>query len=63
MKNNEKALAAFVGEIEKAHYLLSKINEALDNHMEVSPEDINWGQVGSAQHMVELLGEIAEFIK
>ena len=45
MKNNEKALAAFVGEIEKAHYLLSKINEALDNHMEVSPEDINWGHV------------------
>lgn len=59
--NNEKALAAFVGTIGEIKEKLDVLNEYMDNHMDTSPEEINWGHVGSANHIRELLDGIIEF--
>lgn len=59
--NNEKALAAFVGTIGEIKEKLDVLNEYMDNHMDTSPEEINLGHVGSANHIRELLDGIIEF--
>ena len=33
----------------------------VDNHMDIAPEDVNWGHAGSAQHLLALLNEAAVF--
>ena len=34
---------------------------AVDDHMGVSPDAVNWGNVGTAQHLLSLLNEAAKF--
>ena len=58
---NEKASAAFVGAIGEIKERLEVLNEYMDNRMDTSPEEINWGHVGSANHIRELLDGIIGF--
>lgn len=60
--NNEKAQAAFLAEIDKAYKLATAITEALDGHMGVAPDAVNYGHVGSAQYVVGMLEGIAGFL-
>ena len=55
---NEKALGAFMAKIAEAQTLLTELQAHVDDHMGESPEDINWGHVGSAGYMVERLTEL-----
>jgi hypothetical protein len=58
---NEKALSAYVqamGQIEK---YLSELQALANDHLGNDPENINWGHVGSAIHLAELLKEAADF--
>ena len=58
---NEKALSAYVqamGQIEK---YLSELQALANDHLGNDPENINWGHVGSAIHLAELLKEVADF--
>lgn len=34
---------------------------AVDDHLGVNPEAVNWGNVGTAQHLLSLLNEAAKF--
>jgi hypothetical protein len=61
-KNNEKALNAFIGKIGEISEKLELLRGYVDNHMECDPEDVNWGHVGSAGHVLEQLDEIIEFL-
>jgi len=54
----EKALGAFMAKIAEAQERLAELTAYLDDHMETSPDDINWGDVGSAGYMVEKLTEL-----
>lgn len=52
------ALNAYICEIsaisEKLDVLKSRI---VDDHMGVNPDSVNWGYVGTARHILELLEE------
>jgi len=60
-KNNDKALQEFMARIAEAKTLLDELQTFADDHMEYSPDDINWGHVGSAGYMVERLNELADW--
>ena len=59
--NNEKALQAFMGKIAEAHALLGELQAHVDEHMGYSPDDINYGHVGSAGWLVEKLTELTDW--
>lgn len=56
---NESATAAFAAHIEEARQLLAAISTQLDDHLGHSPEGIEWGQAGTASHLVDLLRQAA----
>ena len=58
---NEKALGAFMAKIAVAHTLLAELQAHVDDHMGASPEEINYGHVGSAGYMVEKLTELTDW--
>ena len=62
MKNNEKALAAFMEKIGNISEQLTELQEYVDNHMETSPKNVNWGDVGSAEKVIEDLNNIMAFL-
>lgn len=59
---NEKALDAYIATIAEINAKLATLTEQADNHLGHSPEEINWGHVGSAKHVLEQLAEITEFL-
>lgn len=64
MKNtgaNEKALNEFVGTMAALEEKLDALKAHVENHMDTSPEEINWGHVGSAKHLLQLIKEASEF--
>lgn len=60
-KTNEKALDAYMTTVAEINGVLASIKDKVSDHFGVPPEEINWGHVGSAQHVLELLKEIVEF--
>lgn len=64
MKNtgvNEKALDEFIGTVAAIEEKLDALKAHIENHMDVAPEEVNWGHVGSAKHLLTLLKEASEF--
>lgn len=59
---NEKALNAYIATIAEINVKLAALTEQANNHLGHSPEEINWGHVGSAKHVLEQLAEITEFL-
>lgn len=57
----EKAIAAFMQNVEGAKGLLNELREFFENHMETSSDDINWGHVGSAGYALGKLTELADW--
>ena len=58
---NEKALGEFMTKIAKAQTLLAELQAHVDDHMDASPEEINYGHVGSAGYIVEKLTELTDW--
>ncbi|MCL2223582.1 MAG: hypothetical protein FWB96_01295 [Defluviitaleaceae bacterium] len=61
MKNNDQALAAFMAKIAEAKERIEELNAYADDHIGDSPEEINWGHVGSAGYFVEKLTELTDW--
>ena len=64
MKNtgvNEKALDEFIGTVAAIEEKLDALTAHIENHMDVAPEEVNWGHVGSAKHLLQLIKEASEF--
>jgi len=61
-KTNEKALSAFVGHIGDIAEKLAAIQAHIDDHMNTSPDQINWGHTGSAAKVSEDLDNIMMFL-
>jgi hypothetical protein len=59
---NEKALDAYIATIAEINAKLAALTEQTENHLGHSPEEINWGHVGTAKHVLEQLTEITEFL-
>ena len=64
MKNtgaNEKALNEFIGTMAALVEKLDALKAYIENQMDTSPEEINWGHVGSAKYLLRLIKEASEF--
>ena len=64
MKNtgaNEKALDEFIATVAAIEEKLDALKAHIDNHMDVAPEEVKWGHVGSAKHLLQLIEEASEF--
>ena len=60
-KKNEKAISAFKSKVGEIHDRLELLRWYADN-MERDQEEVNWGHVGSADHIVNQLNELIEFL-
>ena len=63
MIKNEKATTDFIKAVQSNNDLLLKITNHMDNHMNIDPENVNYGHVGSAGHVNNLLKEMCEFLE
>ena len=62
MRRNDKqtALDAFMARKAEIDTMLERLKALSDNHFDVSPDDINWGHVGTLAHYAELLKRITD---
>jgi hypothetical protein len=58
---NERALEAFIAAKAEIDGLLADLAALSADHFHASPDEINWGHVGSATHIRDCLREIASF--
>ena len=56
----EEALGRFMGTIAEINERLEELKEFFGDHMGYSPEDVNWGHVGSAEHFLKGLAEFTD---
>jgi len=59
---SEKALKEFIGVLGLTRERLEKLMEHVDNHMGIFPDDVNWGNVGTASYVLEKITEINGFL-
>jgi hypothetical protein len=63
MRNSKEArtaLEAFVGRKAEIDTMLDRLKSLSDEHFGYSPDDINWGHVGTLAHYAELLKRITD---
>ena len=58
--NNTKAIEAFMARKKEVDAMLGRIQALSGDHFGYSPDDINWGHVGTLAHYVELLKRITD---
>jgi uncharacterized phage infection (PIP) family protein YhgE len=58
----ETALSAYVAALAEMRETLALLLEHADDHLGTSPDDINWGHVGSAGYVNEQLRNITGFL-
>ena len=59
-KSNDKALAAFVSRKAEIDSMLARLQSLSDEHFNYSPDEINWGHVGTISHYALLLKRITD---
>lgn len=52
---------AFIGKCSEIDALLSRLQAVRAEHFGADPDFVDWGHVGSATHIAELLKQAAEF--
>ena len=57
---NQKALDAFVAAKTEIDAMLERLSALSADHFETSPDDINWGHVGTLNHYRAKLREITD---
>ena len=60
LKTNEAALAAFIARRTEIDAMLERLIELSADHFEYSPEDVDWGHVGTLEHYCARLREITD---
>lgn len=59
-QDNSKALDAFIARKAEIDAMLARIQALSDEHFNWTPEEINWGHVGTLTHYSELLKRITD---
>lgn len=62
MSVNNDPQGAFIGNVARAIELLDNLKAHMEDHMNVSPDDVHWGHVGSAGKACEDLEELHRFL-
>jgi hypothetical protein len=58
--DNRTALDAFMARKAEIDTMLERLKTLSDDHFGVSPDDINWGHVGTLGYYAELLRQITD---
>ena len=58
--NHDAALAAFVGKKAEIDTMLARLVALSDDHFNASPDEVNWGHVGTLEHYAGLLRQITD---
>jgi len=59
-KDNSKALKAFTETKSEIDAMLARLQALSDDHFEATPDEINWGHVGSLKDYAGLLRRITD---
>lgn len=59
---NDKAIAAYAAHIDTVRMRLESLTAWAEEFGYVSPDRVQWPNVGSAGHVAELLGQVCEFL-
>lgn len=59
-RDNTKALDAFLGHKAEIDAMLERLRTLSDEHFNWSPDEINWGHVGTLAQYAELLRQITD---
>lgn len=57
---NDKTLNAFITAKFQIDAMLARLTALSDNHFNATPDEINWGHVGSLNHYTSLLRQITD---
>jgi len=60
IRNNDKALAAFMTSKTEIDNMLTRLQALSDDHFNTSSDDIHWGDVGTLAHYATKLREITD---
>jgi hypothetical protein len=58
---NEKALSTFMAKIAEAQERLAELQNFVDDHLGVSPEDVSWGKAGDTGYIAEQLTNLTDW--
>lgn len=58
--NKPQAIDAFIARKAEIDTMLDRIKGLSDDHFDTSPDEINWGHVGTLAHYAELLKRITD---
>ena len=61
-RNRSNALAAFTGKKAEIDEMLARLQALSDDHFGFDPEAVNWGAVGSLDHVASDIREITDFL-
>ena len=59
-KSKEQALAAFVSKKAAIDAMLTRLQALSDDHFNYSPDEIDWGHVGTLEYYAELLKRVTD---
>jgi hypothetical protein len=59
-RNKEQAIEAFMARKAEIDAMLERIKALSDDHFDTSPDEIDWGHVGTLAHYAELLKRITD---
>ncbi len=59
-RNQQAALAAFVCRKAEIDTMLARLAALSDDHFNASPDEVNWGHVGTLEHYASLLRQITD---
>jgi hypothetical protein len=59
---NDQALTAFVTRKAEIDAMLERLAAFSDDHFDLAPEDVNWGDVANLGYVLEKLREASDFI-
>ena len=58
--HQDAALATFVGNLTEISAILARLQSAVDDHLGIAPENVNWGHVGDTAQIASQLREIRD---
>ena len=58
MTSDEHALNQFVTTITKLRQEITSLTDNIENYFDYGPDNINWGHVGTARHILKMIQEI-----
>ena len=61
MNNNRQQVREFVRGINWAMEKLERLAQAMDDHLEVAPDDVTWSDVGTINKINDDLQDIVDF--